>query len=619
MNVSNAIDRPTIQSQKLLLIVGYLALASGILTAYTDPTTDYEISIYSATPAGFWLGLAVVLLIAVFVSLSAPKGYVSLAGLGLGGSAIVALAGLPIIRGYFFYGSGDGLTHLGWTKDLFTGAMSAFGDFYPGIHTLSLFMHGVIGGTIPRAMLFAVLACVVVYLVFIPLCVRAMTARRGAMMLAGLAGLLLLPINHLGMNYMTPHPITDSILLTPVILYVLINYLTAPDQLFERRLPISAVGAMFVIVLSGIVLYHSQQAANLIIFFGTISAVQFIYRSIRPNSRVADHRTVYGPTAVLIGAIMLWSVGRSRFDDTVDAVLRELFSFLRGGAGFGAGSASQGNSLAAAGGSLPEIFIKLFGVSAVFVALAGVVMITSVFGRSRDASDTTVLIRYFTAGLVVLVPYSLVFYIGSISGLFFRNLGLIMVFSTILGSIALDRYLPKLTEFVSMSTVRTATGVVMVVMLVLSVVVVYPSPYLFLPNDQVTETQMDGYRYAFEHTEQDLAIYSLREGPWRYKQGLFGVENTNARKYGLGIPETNLSSLAGRTAKDRYLILTEAARKREVAVYEGVRYDRRNLSTLSSQSGVSLVFSNGAVDLYRIEGSGPAEVNASSPNPTEVG
>ncbi|WP_241430227.1 hypothetical protein [Halococcus salifodinae] len=458
----------------------------------------------------------------------------------------------------------------------------------------------------------------VAYLVFIPLCVRSLTARRGAMVLAGLAGLLLLPINHLGMNYMTPHPITNSILLTPVIVYVLINYLTAPSQLFERRLPVSAVGAMFVIVLSGIVLYHSQQAANLIFFFGAISAVQFIYRSIRPNSRVADHRTLYGPTAVLIGAIMLWSVGRSRFDDTVDAVLRELFSFLRGGADLGASTASQGSSLTAAGGSLPEMFLKLFGVSAVFVALAGIIMIVSLFRRSRETSDTTILIRYFTAGLVVLVPYSLVFYIGSISGLFFRNLGLIMVFSTILGSIALNRYLSGLSEYVSMSTVRRATGVAMAVMLLLSVVIVYPSPYLFLPNDQVTENQMDGYQYAFNHTEQDLSIYSLREGPWRYKQGVFGVENTNIRKNGLGIPEENLSSLAGRTAEDRYLIVTESARKREVAVYEGVRYDRRNLSALGNQSGVSLVFSNGAVDLYRIQGSRSAEVTAPSPNATEV-
>ena len=614
MNVSAVLDRAKIQSQKFLLVVGYLALATGILIAYTDPTTDYEVSIYSATPAGFWLGLAVALLVAVAVALSAPKGYVSLAGLCLGGSAIVALAGLPLVRGYFFYGSADGLTHLGWTKDLFTGTMSAFGDFYPGIHTVGLFVHGIVGGTIPRAMLFVVLSCVVAYLVFVPLCVRSLTARRGAMVLAGLAGLLLLPINHLGMNYMTPHPITNSILLTPVIVYVLINYLTAPDGLFERRLPVSAVGAVFVVVLGGIVLYHSQQAANLIFFFGAISAVQFIYRSVRPNSRVADHRPLYGPTAVLIGAIMLWSVGRSRFDDTVDAVLRELFSFLRGGADLGASTASQGSSLTAAGGSLPEIFLKLFGVSAVFVTLAGAIMIGSVLSRSRNPSDTTVLIRYFTAGLVVLVPYSLVFYIGSISGLFFRNLGLIMVFSTILGSIALDRYLSRLSEYVSMSTVRRATGVAMAVMLLLSVVIVYPSPYLFLPNDQVTETQMDGYQYAFEHTEQDLSIYSLREGPWRYKHGLFGVENTTIRKNGLGIPEANLSSLAGRTTEDRYLILTEATHKREVAVYEGVRYDRRNLSALDNQSGVSLVFSNGAVDLYRIQGSGPTEVNA-----TEVG
>jgi hypothetical protein len=609
---------PNNRAQKLALVVGYLALAGGVLFAYGDPAASYEIDIYTATPLGFWLGIGVALLIAVFVTLYAPEGYVSLAGLTLGGGAMVSVAGLPLLRSYYYYGSGDGLTHLGWVRDLLDGSLSAFGLFYPGLHTSALFVRGVAGTTIPRSLLLIVLAYVLAYLVFIPLCVRSMTSHRGAMLLGGLLGLLVLPINHLGVNYMTPHPISDSILITPVVIYLLINYLTSPTDVFDSRLPISATSAVFAVTLGALVLFHPQQAANLIILFITFSGVQFLYRSVRPDSPIADHRTMYGPTVFLIGSFMLWSVGRGRYESSVDAVVRELLSFLTGGANLGASTASQGASLTAIGGSIVELFLKLFGVSLVVAALAGLLMLTSIFGRLRDAPDTRALVKYLAIGLVVLIPYSLVFYIGSISELFFRNAGLIMLFSTILGSIALYRYVSGLSELVPIGGVRALLSVVIVAMLALSVVVVFPSPYIFLPNDQVSETQMSGYEFAFEHGVEEVPTYGLRDGPWRYKHGILGVAGTPIAQGGRGIPGENLSTLAGQTSNNRYVAVTEAAREREVQVYRSLRYSRENVSTLDNQPGVSLVQTNGEFDLYLVAGSDPAETGASATVPNET-
>jgi hypothetical protein len=620
MSTLTTTQQPHNRAQKLALVVGYLALAGGVLFAYGKPASSYEIDIYTATPTGFWLGIAVALLVAVVVTLYAPEGYVSLAGLTLGGGAMASVAALPLLRSYFYYGSGDGLTHLGWTRDLFEGTLSAFGLFYPGIHTSALFVRGVAGTTIPRSLLLIVLAYVLVYLVFIPLCVRSMTADRGAMLLGGLMGLLVLPINHLGVNYMTPHPISDAILITPVVVYLLINYLTSPSDVFDSRLPVSAVSAAFAIALGGMVLFHPQQAANLIILFITLSGVQLLYRSVWPDSAIASHRTMYAPTAFLIGSFMLWSVGRSRFSGSVDAVIRELLSFLTGGANLGASAASQGASLTAIGGSILELFLKLFGVSLVVAALAGLLMLTSLSGRLRDAPDTRALVKYFAIGLVVLIPYSLVFYIGSVSELFFRNAGLIVLFSTILASIALYRYVSGLAEIVPVGGVRAVLSVAIVAMLALSVVVVFPSPYIFLPNDQVTETQMSGYRFAFEHGLEEAPIFGLRSGPFRYKHGVLGVEGTDITQGGRGIPGENLSALAGRTANNRYVAVTEAAREREIQVYRSLRYSRENISALDNQPGVSLVQTNGAFSLYLVAGSNPADTGASAtvPNGTRT-
>ncbi|EMA45331.1 hypothetical protein [Halococcus saccharolyticus] len=611
MSTLTTSDTPAYRGQKIALVVGYLALAGAVLYAYGAPAEGYEISIYTtATPIGFWLGFAVAITIAIAVTLYAPEGYLSLGGLALGGGAVLALAGLPIIRNYFFYGTGDAMTHLGWTRDLFGGVLSAFGLFYPGIHTTSLFMKGVVGTTIPRAMLLVVLAYILSFVVFVPLCVRSMTSHRGAMLLSGLAAFLLLPINHLGMNYMTPHPITDAVLLSPVVIYFLINYLTSPADVFESRYPVPALTALFAVVLGASVLYHPQQAANLIILFITISGVQFIYRSVRPDSRIAGHKTLYGPTMFVIGSFMLWSVGRGRYENSVDAVLRELLSFLTGGASAGAAVASRGNSLTAIGASVVEVFLKLFSVSAIFAALAGLLMLTSLAGRLRDTPDTAALVKYFTVGLVVLIPYSFVFFVGSVSKLFFRNVGLIMVFSTILGSIALYRYVSGLSEFVPEGWVRGTVAIGLVVMVALSAIVVFPSPYIYQPNQQVTESQMDGYDYAFDHQAEGVAMYGLRSGPWRFSHGVEGVTNNPIQENGRGIPEANISDIAGQTEEGRYLALTDATRQRESEVYRGLRYSQANLSTLDSQPGVHLVQSNGEFDLYFIAGSQSNATNA---------
>ena len=613
MSTLTTSDTPAFRVQKIALAVGYLALAGAVLYAYGAPTTGYEISIYTqATPIGFWLGVAVAVAIAVGVTLYAPEGYLSLAGLALGGGAVLALAGLPILRNYFFYGTGDAMTHLGWTKDLYGGVLSAFGLFYPGIHTSTLFMKGVVGVAIARSMLLVVLAYVLAYVVFVPLCVRSMTSHRGAMLLGGLAAFLLLPINHLGMNYMTPHPITDSVLLAPVVLYFLINYLTSPADVFDSRFPVPALTALFAVVLGASVLYHPQQAANYIILFITISVTQFVYRSVRPDSRIADQKTLYGPTMFLIGSFMLWSVGRGRYEQSVDAVLRELFSFLRGSTGIAPEVADQGSSLTAIGAGLPEIFLKLFLVSAIFAALAGLLMLTSLFGRLRDTPDTDALVRYFTVGLLVLFPYSLVFFVGNISSLFFRNVGFMMVFATILGSIALYRYVSGLSEFVPEAGVRGVVAVAMVIMVALSAVVVFPSPYIYQPNQQVTESQIEGYEYAFEHQAANVPIYGLRAGPWRFSHGIEGVTGNPISQGGRDIPEANLSTLAGESISDRYLSTTDAARLRETRVYRGFRYSGANISTLDTQPGLHHVQTNGEFDLYFVPDERPPATNATA-------
>jgi uncharacterized membrane protein YgcG len=600
------------RGSRIALTIGFLALAGAVLVAYAAPADGYEASLYTATPLPFWLGVVTTLLVAVPVVIYSPQGYVSTAGTLLAGGAVVAIAALPIVRTYYFYGTGDALTHLGWTQDLLDGTLSAFGLFYPGIHTYSVFTKQVLGIGLPRAMLLVVLSILVAYVVFVPLCVRSMTTQRGAVTIGVLAGLLILPINHLGMNYMSAHPITDAVLLTPVVLYLLINYFTSHTDGFESRYPVSSVGILLAITLGSVVLYHPQQAANLIIFFVTISSVQFGYRLFFPASRVTEHQPLYGQTVFLVGAFMLWSIGRGRYQNSVNAVAREMTSFLTGAAGAGGAVGSRASSLAAVGSGLVEVFLKLFAVSAVFGALAGLLMLTSLGGRLRDSPDTDAIVKYFTIGLVVLIPYSLVFFVGSISKLFFRNLGLIVTFGTVLGTIALYRYVSSLSEFVSADRVRLVLSVAFVAMLALSLAVLFPSPYVYQPNEQVSEATVEGFSTTFEHRAPGIQMYGVREGPWRFQQGLRGVQGTRTEKIGRAIFGENITE---QFPENRYFAVTGEDPVRETLVYDSLRYSRQNFTALGARPGTHRIGANGGLTLYLFPGTN-ATAAANSTTPT---
>ncbi|MDZ7729856.1 MAG: hypothetical protein U5K37_00840 [Natrialbaceae archaeon] len=53
------------ESLHVILSLGFLSLAVAILTAWLNPETGYEVSIYTNTPLVTWIGIGIALAIAV--------------------------------------------------------------------------------------------------------------------------------------------------------------------------------------------------------------------------------------------------------------------------------------------------------------------------------------------------------------------------------------------------------------------------------------------------------------------------------------------------------------------------------------------------------------------------
>jgi hypothetical protein len=580
-------------------LVGFLALAGAVVAAVTTPATSYEVSIYAATPAAFWLGVAVALVVSILLAVTLDPGPARGLSLLLGGEAVLALVGLPVIRGYRFFGANDALTHLGWVKDLASGVLSPLELFYPGLHTAAVFVGRVAGLGPERALLLVVLATFAVFLLFVPLIVRSLADHPSAVVVGAFAGFLLLPLNAIS-THVHAHPFSQTTLLSAMVLFLVIRYVRLPDDRVPSLRP-TGIGAMLAVAGIGLVLYHSQQAVNVIVVMVAVSLLQVLWRRRRPASRLAGHRPLYAQTAFLAAVFVAWAFRFNLPFTAIEAIQATVVGYLFGSPPTAAsGVQSQASSLTAIGAGLPVMFAKLFLVSAVFWALSAWLVLDLLRGRLDEGPGRTGLVAYLVAGAAALVPLFALYVFGSISEQYFRHWGFLMLILTVLGSVAFVRLLVRVG---SPSRHRLAAGglaVVMAVLVPLSLLTVFPSPYIYQATPHVTDQQMTGYDAVFDHENGDVPLRGVRQGPWRYGDGVMG--NADSREYRFSVPEHGLSRLDSLGDGPQYVVVSEYDRQREVGAYRELRYSESGFDSLDSQRSSSRVFSNGDVELYWVDG-----------------
>ncbi|USZ68107.1 hypothetical protein NGM10_15420 [Halorussus salilacus] len=599
-------DSDTHTSQRMekgALLVGFVSLAVAVTLARGSPPEAYELSIYAGTPLPFWVGSAVALTVAVFVGLGARGGVRRLA-LVLGGTTTLAVASLPVVRSYHFFGPGDSLTHLGWTRDIATGELSVLEFLYPGTHTVAVFLADVTGMALTRALLVMVMAFTAVFVLFVPLATWAITRDRRATAIAAFSGFLLLPINNVSV-YQMAHPTSQAITFLPLVLYLLARYATRADR---DTLPVGTpTGALLALASVAILLVHPQQAANVLVVFVAVLALQLLARWAGVFD--TDHRTVTFQTVFVAVAFLVWAPRHDRASGASTALVEMLTSSTEV-----AGSVGQrAVSLSAIGGSFELLFAKLFLVSLVFSVLTALVVLSGLRSRFEDP-DTNAFARYFGLGLVPLLGLFAAFMVASYGKLHFRQLGFVMVLATVLGALALSQVAETLSTRFSPTTARAVVGVAFVLMLALSVPTVYNSPYMYQGSDHVTQAEMTGYGTAFEHTE-GAPLFGVRGSGGRFADGILGFEASRERDPSAGSLYANTNATDGpgtdgefsgsylaENLDGTYLAFSDRTPQQEAAVYRELRFSERGFRSLDSTPGIDRVQANTDFQTYRING-----------------
>lgn len=583
---------------KVLLGVGSLSLAGGVAAAYTAPARQYELSIYAATPVAFWIGLAAATLVAIGAALFARREPIRVLGLILGGGCFTAFVGLPVLRNYYFYGTADALTHLGWTSGVVTGEKGLLSLLYPGIHTMGSFYGVTTGFSLARSLQYVVVIFALLFVVGVALCVWALTGDLRTTAVGLFSGAMLLPVTNIS-SQLVAHPTTQAVMFLPVVLFLLIRYLQSERAGYGP----TAVGLLLSVALVAFVFYHPQQALNLLGMFAAIAGLQLLLRWWRSTgTRLTSMRPIYAQTGILAGALLLWAPGHSRFGTSASNSILRIRRLVQGEARVAEETAQRGASLSEIGSSLLEVYLKLFGVATLYCLVAGALLLLIV-ARRYDHEDTPLASfgRLQAVGLIPVFGIFLLYMVGSFGTQSFRHFAFIMVIVTLLGAIGLARATAAVGARIAVPGARPLAVVVFLLVIAVSVATVFPSPWIYLHSQHVTEGQMNGYETSFEHTSDEAPFYGVRNGPFRYAD----VHNkgvTDKSRFGALNESAMLTNLSGTYGEDWYFALTRLDRRQEIGAYRGLRYSRESFETAQRQRGVNRVVDNGEFELYYVSG-----------------
>ncbi|GAA0525064.1 hypothetical protein SAMN04488066_102279 [Halorubrum aquaticum] len=600
--------------RKLLLAVGFVAVAVGTVVAWRSPATGYEVSIYAGTPLPFWVGVSIGFLSAAVVTLASCRDGVAGIAVGLGTLTTVAIGSLPVVRSYRFYGRADSMTHLGWAAELMAGRMRFTEVFYPGGHSTTALLTDTMGVPIERGMLLFAALYFVLHVVFVPLVAMALFEDRRLTVIAAFSAFMVLPVNQISSGLYF-HSYSMAMLFFPVFLYALVKHLTSRPDTGSILGRIGVWNVVLAVLGTVLILIHPQLALNVVILLGTLVALHLALRN-RYDLFISDLRPVYGVFVLLAVCWGAWVLQFGQVFNVGERVLLATYDTIFGAAQAGGGNVgTQVDSARSVEATLLELFAKLFLVPAVYSLLGLLAVVVSLRSPlvGTDRSDRSVegeragrsVVTYLGSAGLVLGPFFLAHFMGPISHLFFRHYGFAMVFVAVLGAVMIHRLGALIPTGRWLTAAKPFVLGLLAVALVLSLLTLFASPYMYNASHHVSDQHMSGYETAIENRAEDVQWSGIRRGPGREFDALVpgvGMYSRPAVSTGVstnGDDELRLL-LGGAADEPRYLAVTKTDIDREVIAYREIRYSAATLESVGGQAGVHHVHDNGEFDLYYV-------------------
>lgn len=600
---------------KLLLTAGAVAVATSLLFVAAEPiAAEYEISVYESQTAPFWFLLLVGILLgqAVVFESATPDGrhrYWKW-GFALLIAANAVLLLLPALR-YHLYARGDMLTFIGMIREIEALGVVPRSNYYPNLHLLTLTLSYVTGVEITGLVnllppLFSILYVVSLYELLNVL----FADERTPLYVLPFGALLLFKFENVLFS-----PNVAAFMMVPFVLYLLFRkYTSANANRFE--IP-------FLVVIVSIVFFHPITTIFLVGIFVLLKLTFVVGR------RVAD-RNVGRENAPLITASLAFVVFFSwyySFDSIIGSttlLLAALFGLSGGSPEFAQISLVFGRAnpeltdVALVGLYTYGLFAALFGLAGVFVGYNVYAYVTG--RREFDAVEaflSAVFVAFTVAGVAA---FFVDFRFGST-----RFLRYVRLSGSILIGIGFFGLFRRADFLVAKRYLRPMIYVSFFVFAFLSVFMLYGSPISNDRNLQVTEAEIEGMSWLFDHRDTSLLIDELGINQYRlYNFDHHTREQGRNVRWGSAQPPDhfayqNASALDQSPStfpQSRYLVVTRLGRIQNPEFYPEYRQHWRHtpedFERLENDSSVAHVYDDGGLDAYLVQNVGGSTNNSTN-------
>lgn len=596
---------------KISVAICAVLVAIAILAAWDSPATGYEPSIYTATPAVFWVLLAIAIIwgisIIVHQVFTGRSEGSSLWGLGL---LLILLSGtvilsLYIIRDYTMWGRGDFSSHIGIITNIISSGHIERQNYYPIAH-IYIAEFSLVFGTVPvliGKLLFPIFFSV--YVLFMYILARAVLLHKGQAILVSIATATFVPF--LSGWLINPNPNHLANLVFPLALFVLIMARTATKSQAAFRI-------LFLILVLLIPMFHPVVNFILVFVLLTIGLPQPLFAFSNSQLIKSNDNSFrdYIPSLMLLiiwgfawlSSFGLWEVVIRNIYEVAteggETQLQQLLGSIEYAQGYGYSAVAQ--------------FFRIYGAKALFILLT----ILSIYMLRRDNSPSLYLRRLgsmFNA-LAALVFISIFFY--AIDAIFSptRILPYIMVLCTVFTGFVLYKMLKNEWFFHHRNyLVKLCPPVVVIIILVSAfthgILNCYSSTFQQLPANQLTRSETAGMSWFFNNRNTDMDISCILISPSRFADILLTREEKQAQGY-LSLPTLpphhfgyDKSAVLGASyTKDSYMLLAKIDRDLYTEVWPDMaelRYLPGDFERLENDGSVDKLYSNGGIDIWYVQ------------------
>ena len=593
---------------KIIAIIAFTFIISALtIIAKTPPASGYEISIYDAYPWYFW----------VFIIGSIFMGQIILIRSALGKNDNFWIFGLlailttntlllfmPFIRGYYIYGRGDVLTHIGYINDIFRTASIGTNNFYPLDHILAASLSYVTCISVERVVNIIPPIFSLFYIISTYLLARQLFERKGEVLFVLAFTSILLFSNG---NLMFA-PSVQSFFLLPFVLYLYFKSRAT-------RTPLE-FGLLLIISLFLIVFFHPMTTLFLIFIFLILEFYLLIYKSIDKTHCIeppkSQKRGAFNVILISFVTFFTWSfsftvitnsfthvlhwllyeIGRTEFMTYSDLITRTQPDFF----------------------DLIKVILNTYGQIIIlgFLSLIFSIYIYNIWRRHTSEQKLNFYLIFFSIMSIIFAFLSIIFFFND----FIIGFGRVSKYSFFFSSVfvALSFYLsltrPKLSinkrRFISLSLCA-----VLIVLVCFSTFNLYFSPIIKIPNHQVSEAEIDGMTWFFDHRDEEMLIQELGISQKRFHDAKFGISipSKKIRSGLITLPVDhfeyiNETSLGDYYEDQRYLLIPVLGRIYYPELhpkYEKYwRFTSEDFCMLEQDNTVLRICDNGNINIYLV-------------------